>query len=235
MSINVRSALNRVLRTIGEAEIAGSVTTLTDTYQLQILTFLNQIKEEVEDAHNWRSLHQTVTVTIAGGASSAAVSGANERSRLIRIQDSREGREIPLVFDVTDPANPIPLHEVDHARMIYMDTIDTQTAVAPCAFVLDNGTAGNLRLRVYPTPAAARTIQVSLIIPQARLEAADMATVLQVPVTPVEMGTTWYALMERGEQQGVSGIFTEDRFRTALDNAISRDAAEQGGYELTSA
>lgn len=228
----VRDVLNRVLRTIGETEIAGSVTTLTDSYQLLVLTFLNQIKEEIEDAHHWRCLRQTINVTITGGTNVASISAANERSRLFRILDNQNGRAVPLVFDITDPDEPIPLQEWDVSKLLYMQRIDDDQNAEPVAFALDIAAGGTPRLLVHPTPAASRTIAVTLTVPQDYLEANSMATVVSIPVRPLIMGTIWYALMERGEEQGVSAVFTEERYRRALDDLVSVDAEDQGGYEL---
>lgn len=229
----VRDVLNRVLRTIGEDEIGSSVTTATDKYHLLVLTFLNQIKEEIEDAHDWRVLRQVVTGTVTGGQNSVALTGTTDRARLRRIFDAANGHAVPLVFDRTNAQDPHQLHEMDLAALLYRHSIDDEQVIEPSHFALDvTGDADATRLRVWPTPSVNRTIDVTLIQPQAYLDADDMATNILIPARPLVMGTVWYALMERGEEQGVSAVFTEERFRRALDDAISRDAEEQGGYEL---
>jgi hypothetical protein len=53
-----------------------------------------------------------------------------------------------------------------------------------------------------------------------------------IPSRPLEIAAIWYALEERGEELGANAMFTEERFRKALDDAIARDDAEQGGNDL---
>jgi hypothetical protein len=89
-----------------------------------------------------------------------------------------------------------------------------------------------MQIKVYPKPTTTRSITLQMVTPQARLEDDDLAVVVKIPSRPIEMGAVWYALEERGEEMGTSALFTEERYRKALDDAIARDAEEQGGYEL---
>lgn len=226
-----RQILNRVLRTIAEDEVASSEATLTDSYHLLIATFVNQIKEEIEEAHTWRDLQATGTATVLANTQSATVSNATDRSRLMRMRS--ECGPVPVVFDVTDPSNPIPLQECTLPELEYRILSDVPgTATEPCMFALVAGTDETLTIKVYPKPTTQRTITLRLFTPQNRLADSDLDTVVQIPARPIEMGAIWYALMERGEEMGTSALFTEERYRKAVDDAIARDAEEQGGYEL---
>lgn len=228
-----RQVINRVLRTIAEDGVSSSEAQLTDTYHQLIATFVNQIKEEIEDAHNWRSLRQNHTATIAAGTSEGTIVGANDRSRVLRIADQENGQFVPVVFDITDPTEPIPLREMDLSEQRFRDIEDTETAAEPYAFaVTQDATGETLSVLVYPTPTTTRTLSIMMVTPQPRFEDDDLDEVIRIPARPLEMGTIWYALQERGEEMGVNALFTEERFRKALDDAIARDAEEQGGYEL---
>lgn len=233
MAVTFREMINRVLRTVAEDEINSLVTTLSDPYQILVATFVNQIKEEIEDAHNWRSLRQTFSVTVLSGQSSAVITGANERSRVFRIQDQENGQFVPLCFDLTDANSPIQLIEMPLAQLVYNDVINTSTVTAPSFFAVDNSANGDeVVLRLEGPVTSNRTISIQLIVPQARLGLADLDVVLKIPARPLEFGGIWYALLERGEELGVSSVFTEERFRNALDDAVARDAEEQGGVNL---
>lgn len=233
MATTVKTLLNNILRAVGEEEVDSTTTALASSYHKLVLTFLNQIKEEVEDAHNWRALRQTLTAIIPAGSTSAAITGANERSRLVRIQDARLGRLVPLAFDVSDAANPYPLNEVDLPLLLYRNTTDVIVqGTVPSCFALDNAAGDSLAVHMWPKCTTDRTIQLTLIVPQDRLPDTDVTGTIKVPTRPIEMGTIWYALNERGEELGQSSIFSEERFRKSLDDAVSRDAAEQGDYEL---
>jgi hypothetical protein len=226
-----REIINTVLRTVSEDEIDGVVTTLTDSYQKLVATFVNQIKEEVETAHNWRDLLQVHTASITANTSSAVIVGANVSSRVARSHGS--DTLVPLVFDVTTPTIPIPLIEMPLAEITYRIAMDIPgTSTEPIFFAIQAPGDGTMKILVYPKPTLARTISVSMFTPQARLGNGDLDVVVRIPQRPIEMGAIWYALEERGEEMGINALFTEERFRKALDDAIARDDAEQGGNDL---
>lgn len=235
MATTVLQAVNKVLVKLGEDEISNAATSLTERYELLVLSFINDIKEQIEEEHNWRALRQTVSVTIAANGQSAAITEANERSRLVRIYQQNRNAVVPLAFDITDSSNPDPLIEMDLAELIYRDTVDPDVRQEPTYFALDNSSGDVLDLYVWPRPSASTTIQLTLIIPQAELDKDSLSTEIKIPIRPLIVGATWYALEERGEELGANGLFNEDRYNQALNAAIGRDEAEQGNsMELVS-
>ena len=226
-------AINEVLVKIGEDELPNAITSLTETYELLVGSFINDIKEQIEDAHDWRALRQTVSTSITANAQSATISEANERSRVVRINQQDAGQLVPLVFDITDSSNPERLMEIDLSELLYMDTMNPNDRQNPCYFALDNSSGNVLDLYVYPRPSGARTIQSTLVIPQAELDRDSLTTEIKIPIRPLIVGAVWYALEERGEELGANGLFNEQRFLDALNSAIARDAAGQGdNFEL---
>lgn len=235
MAVTLKQLLNRALRITGEDEISDAVSAVSDSNHLIVAEMANQIKEEVEAAHNWRALRQTVTVSLAASDNSEAITEADEKSRVVRVTEPHHGREVPLVFDITDSSNPTQLWELDLPELLRRRTMDPDTTSDPSYFALDNAAGDVLNLEVYPTPADARTIQLTLIIPQARLDAADstdLATNIKVPTRPIELGLIRYILEERGEELGINSQFSETKEVNALRDAISLDLAEQGGLNL---
>jgi len=228
MATTYLQAINRVLEKIGETQLPNAITSLTETYGLLVGSFVQDIKEEMEDAHDWRALRQTNTSTIAADAQSVAITEADERSRVVRILQQNRGEIIPLVFDITDANNPINLKEMDLAELIYRDTMDPDERNDPMYFALDNSSGDVLELYVWPRPSGARTIQHTLVIPQTRFEPSDLDQTIKVPIRPLVTGAVWYALEERGEELGTNGMFNEQRFRDALNSAIGRDSDGQG-------
>lgn len=245
MSMTFRQCLNSVLQTIGSPQVPATQTTVTDTYQLQVAMFLNQIREEVEDAWNWRALWVTYNIDYLANNSTQAivdtVTGAvpNTRSRTVRMQDKRVGKEVALCFDVTTFGIPFPLEEMTKASIIYFNTILDQTPVQySTGFAVDNTGGDQMNLIVYPPASADRVIQLTLCTPVPRIDptiagsTGGLDTLITIPTQPVEYGTIWYALQERGEEIGTTTVFTEDRFRTAIDDAVARDSDESGGIEM---
>jgi hypothetical protein len=324
MAMTFRQMMNSVLGSIGSTQIPSTQTTITDPYQLQVATFLNQIREEVEDAWNWRALWvtyninylaitplQTIPVPIfptlpltwsaplIAGVTTANLSAVwpnptgpyqvnfngtdvyfatftngsanvtwstplvlgatatqstinttaiidsltlavpNARSRTVRMQDKRVGKEVALCFDVTSFGIPFPLEEMKKSQTYYFNTVLNQAPVAySTGFTVDNTKGDQMNLLVYPPANANRIIQLTLCTPVPRIDptvagsTGGLDTLITVPTQPIEYGTIWYALQERGEELGTSTVFTEERFRVALDDAIARDQDESGGIEM---
>lgn len=234
MAVTFRTMINRVLRAVSEDEIDDTVDELQDDYHKLVATFVNLIREEIESATNWRSLQQTLSVTLSANSQSATITGANERSRIVRIQDARNARLVPLVFDVTDINNPYQLQEISLPEMKFRQTMYIVTAYnnPPTYFSIDDSSGDDMSILVHPRPAQERSLEVTMVVPQERIADDELDTVIKIPTLPLEFGSIWYALEERGEELGQSNIFTEDRYRNALDAAISRDVDEQGGLEL---
>lgn len=227
-----RTILNNVLIGLGEDEIPTSHGLLDDKYHKLLGLFVNHIKEIVEDEHQWRVLRTTENITIDAGSSSAVVPSANERSRVYRVQDPEYGELRALVFDVTESNNPYRLREMDLSELLRRRAMDTATNSQPSFFAMDNTDANEISVQVWPTPNTERTVQVTMITPQPPMANDKLDTIVLVPSRPIEVGTLWYALEERGEELGVNGLFNKEIFDQVLGAAVARDAAEQGDYNL---
>lgn len=235
MAVTFKQLLNRALRITGEDEIASATNAVTDKNVLLIAEVANEIKEEVEAAHNWRALRQTVTVAFSASETSNTITEANERSRIYRSLDQRHCYPIPLAYDITDSTTPVHLKELDLATLLHMRTMDTSTGNDPCYFALDNSSGDVLDVHLYPTPTDSRTIQLTLVIPQARLDAGDstdLATNIKVPVRPIVIGLIRWILEERGEELGINSQYSEEKEFKALQDAVALDLAESGGNDL---
>jgi len=226
-----RNLLNNVLIALREDQISGATSEITDEYHLLLGLFINQIKEICEDQHNWRALRSSEDLTFAS-VSSAAFTNANERSRILRVQDEIAGEERALVFDITDSTNPYRLREIDMAELLRRREMETSNGGDPSYFAMDNSGENAMALQVYPTPTDTRTVRVYTINPQVTLDADMLDTNIKIPARPIEAGAIWYALEERGEELGVRGLFNQEVFDRILGAAVARDAAEQGEYQL---
>jgi hypothetical protein len=228
-----KAVMNEVLGTLSEDEVAASITELDSEYHKLIAHFVNQIKEEIEDAHNWSQLWQDLTVSVPGETHTAPIAGANQRSRLVRVQQSNAFDVAALVFDITVPQNSRQLLEIDYSELVYRRRVNGETVNdAPVYFALKMGTDGVPNIIVYPTPLNTRVLSVTMVVPQPRIAFNALDTNIMIPSRPLEIGVIWYALHERGEELGVNSLYTEERFRLALDSAIARDWTEQGGIDL---
>jgi hypothetical protein len=233
-------------------------TPLTDTYQLLALEFFNQVKQEVEDATNWRALYQTVNVTIPAGSYFAAITGTNERSRVVRAPVKGAGMSqagyapaiaaadniVALVFDITSPTvqGQFPLKEIPLHQLLYRFTNDNGTLtqqVMPEFFAMGAGNADNTLtgqnqqvLYVYPVVNTNRTVQITMCNPQsdftASLVDANSSSNIIGPSYPILMGLQWMLREERGEELSVGGAYSESKYREVLDDAVGIEEAEKG-------
>ncbi len=193
MATTYREMVNRVMRKLGERELNGSATELTTDYEKLVGDIINDVKEEIENAHQWRALRSTESVTVAAQAATGVITNANERSTVVRIiQAERGAGTIPLCFDVTDGADGVVLlQEMDLSEIIYRDRMQSNDYARPNFFALDNTAGDSMNLHVYPRPSATATIEVTLCIPQSRLEATDLATNISIPTRPLLVGAVW--------------------------------------------
>lgn len=250
MAATFRQIVNNVLQNIGSAQIPASQTTVTDIYQLQVCNFVNHIKEECESATQWAALwtlfnmnylfpnttQQIVDQTIVGKQ-------ANSRSQVARMYNRRFGREIGLVFNVTTFGIPFLIGEMPLADIIYYNTVLNQTPVAfSTNYSIQDLGNDNMQMLMYPGANANFLIQATMVVPQPRIDPTVAGAACQpwldprwtgavvgldspilIPNFPIELGAAWYALQERGEELGTASMFTEDRYREALDDAVTRD------------
>jgi hypothetical protein len=114
--MNTRDLINKVLVGLRQDQIGSSQTTTTDSYELLILQFVNEAKEEVEESWDWRALRSTVTVTLAARSYNLTIAGSADvdttvRSRLLyekgdsgHASTNRTFGSQPMVFDTTTSA-----------------------------------------------------------------------------------------------------------------------------------
>ena len=70
--------VNAVLTKLREPEVSS----ITDDYTRLIARFVNEAKEEVEDAWNWTALRSTATVSAVSTATVYSVTGTIGRTRI---------------------------------------------------------------------------------------------------------------------------------------------------------
>ncbi len=259
-TLTATALINRVLNSLRNNANQITSTPVTDSYQLMILEFFNEVKQEVEDAINWRSLWQTFTVTIPAGSYYAAIAGSNERSRVIRAPIKGGGmsqagyapaimasdKVAALVFDTTSPttSGQFPLYEMPLPLLLFnVQNTNAQQVQQPQFFAIGQGNADNgqantdmMVLYVYPPVNTQRTVTVTMAVPQGDFLASTMAdpngqTDVTVPNYPVIMGLQWMAREERGEELGPSSAYSEEKYREVLDDAVSIENVEQGNNQ----
>jgi hypothetical protein len=235
-----RDLTNKVLRGLRQfGLIVGAATTsTTDDYLLMILQFINEAKEEIEEAGwPWQALRQTVTLTLAAGTIEYDITIAgqadvdtNDRTQLLYETTGdygpREGfyqgiSSSPMVFDVTDSAEK-RLREYTQERIERLHFTDDDETNRPSYFSLYTD-GDSIKMKIWPTPDATYTVKMRMYIPQAELANTDLTTVLSIPNRPVWTKALLKANQERGDELGSPGSTLHTAYLDAHGAAAGRE------------
>lgn len=208
MATTYLQLVNNVLVRLRETEVSS----VGDTpYSSLIGVFVNDAKREVEDAHDWNVLSQTIVVPTVASTRNYTLTGSGQRFRTVDVLNDTE--------DV--PMRAVPTNWMN--RQYYLGT--TQNA-APVYYNY-NGISGNdTQVDVWPQPDGVYSLRFELIIPQADLTAN--ADALLVPHHLVQMLAYAKAVGERGEDGGTSFSEIYQQYRLALADSI---AIERNRYD----
>jgi hypothetical protein len=182
------------------------VTTYNETtYSTLIGKFVNDAKRQVEDAYAWNILGQTITLSTTSGTYSYALTGAGQKFQ---------------VQDVINVTSNIGMKNIDFATMNRYQNFSTPVNGIPAYYSFD-GVDGSYDTKVtlYPRPDGVYSIPFALTIPQATLTADS--TVVKVPDTLVAQNAYARALVERGEDGGLSSSEAYNLYRAMLSDYIA--------------
>lgn len=201
--------VNNVLRRLREP----TVTSVNDTdYSAMIGVLVNDSKREIEDAHEWNALTDTLTAVTADAVFNYVLTGSRTRFRVI---------------DVLNDTKDVPLRYAPSTWMNRQYLLTTTQKGAPERYnfngVDDNG---DTQVDLYPIPDGIYNIRFNLVIPQADL-VADNTRVL-VPDHLVAMLAYSKAIAERGEDAGNLSSEAYQMYRLALADAV---AIERNHYD----
>jgi hypothetical protein len=182
------------------------VTTYNETtYSTLIGKFINDAKRQVEDAFSWNALGTTITVTTAANTSTYSITGAGQKFQVMDVINTTS------IFGLTN------ISFVDMNRKLNFAPVATQT---PTEYAFD-GVDGSYdtQVKLYPIPNAVYTVKFMLTVPQPTL-ALD-ATVVKVPDVLVVQNAYARALVERGEDGGLSSSEAYNLYKAMLSDYIA--------------
>lgn len=182
------------------------VTTYSETtYSTLISKFINDAKRQVEDAFSWNALGSTITVTTASGTSSYSLTGSGQKFQ---------------VMDVINTTSLIGMRNISFVEMNRNLNFAPVPQGAPTQFAFD-GVDGSYDTKVslYPVPDTVYTVKFMLTIPQASL--SSDSTVVKVPDVLVSQNAYARALVERGEDGGLSSSEAYNLYRAMLSDYIA--------------
>ena len=208
MATTYLQLVNNVLVRLRETEVSS----VGDTpYSSLIGVFVNDAKREVEDAHDWNVLSQTIVVPTVASTRNYTLTGSGQRFRTVDVLNDTE--------DV--PMRAVPTNWMN--RQYYLGT--TQNA-APVYYNYNGISGDDTQVDVWPQPDGVYSLRFELVIPQADLTAD--ADALLVPHHLVQMLAYAKAVGERGEDGGTSFSEIYQQYRLALADSI---AIERNRYD----
>ena len=201
--------VNNVLRRLREPTVSS---VNESNYSAMIGVFVNDAKREVEDAHDWNVLSDTLTANTSAGIFNYVLVGSGNRFRVI---------------DVLNDSNDT---EIRYAPTKWMNKqfLLTQSQSAAPLFYNFNGVDSNYdtQVDIYPIPDTVYALRFNLIIPQADL--TSDGTRILVPPHLVSMLAYAKAIAERGEDGGNLSSEAYALYKMSLANEI---AIERNRYE----
>jgi len=202
--------VNAVLRRLRESE-ATSVQSVgtSNAYARLIGDFVNDAKNQVENAFDWSALRTTLTLNTTADIFSYELNGSQNSFKVLNVLNDTDnlvmqyktGDWFDREFLLSDPQKGTPY------------------------FYNFNGVSpdGDTQVDIYPIPDAVYTLRFNITMRNLALSADADRTVL--PTRPIILLATALAIEERGEDGGKQSINGYASGLSSLADEIAMDAA----------
>lgn len=194
--------INDVLIRLRETQVSTNDLT---TYSTLIGKFVNDAKRQIEDSYAWNVLGTTITVTTTPGTYIYSLTGAGQKFQ---------------VQDVINATANVGMTNIGFVEMNRFQNFTTPASGIPEYYSFD-GVDGNgdAQVVLYGRPDGVYSIPFSLTVPQASLAADN--TLVKVPDSLVVQNAYARALIERGEDNGLSSSEAYQLYRGMLADYIA--------------
>jgi hypothetical protein len=180
-----------------------------DAYSTLIGKFVNDAKRQVEDAFDWNVLGEEKTITTVANTYVYSLTGAGQKFR--------------VSSDPLNTTSNVVMRNISVSDMRQKQNFTPIVTNIPAQYCFEGVDAnGDVEVQLYGRPDGVYTIKFFLTIPQAALT-SDGTSVL-VPDVVVEQNAYARALVERGEDGGLSSSEAYNLYRSMLADYISLEA-----------
>ena len=180
-----------------------------DAYSTLIGKFVNDAKRQVEDAYDWNVLGQEKTVTTVANTYVYSLTGAGQKFR--------------VSSDPLNTTSNVVMRNISVSDMRQKQNFTPIVTNTPAQYCFEGVDAnGDVEVQLYGRPDGVYTIKFFLTIPQAALT-SDGTSVL-VPDVVVEQNAYARALVERGEDGGLTSSEAYNLYRSMLADYIALEA-----------
>jgi hypothetical protein len=202
------SLVNDVLVRLREPQVNAVTDTTLSTL---IGKFVNDAKRECCDAYDWDAFNTSVTIsTVAGQYTGYTLTGVGTRFRVTN------------VLDITDYGVLLPT-TINQIEKRVFSTASPQNA-DPSEYAFSGvDSNGDSQAMLYPIPAGVNSIRFSLVVPENDMTSDTDTT--KIPKEPVVLGALARALVDRGEDGGLSSSEAYALAKKSLADAIAIEVA----------
>lgn len=199
-------AVNSVLRRLREDEV---VSVSANPYSKLVGELVNDAKRIVEDAWDWSSLRNTITVTTTEDIFSYNLLGTNTSFKIIDV--------------INDTSNYfMEVASVSEMNNYFLNQDPPKSS--PNTYSWNGFNAdGNAIVDIYPVPNGVYDLRFNIVQRQDGFTQDD--DVFNVPYQAVVQLAQGFAMEERGETGGQTGSAMMQLGRSTLSDAIAFDAA----------
>ena len=205
-----KELVNEVLRRLREPELGADSTIASSTYATMVASFLNDVKQECEDAWGWGQLRETVQFDTVSGTSLYSLPLTTVRTKLLSMWNTTQNSRMRRVTE--DYYNRSTL-------------IGTQANAGP-SYYRDRGINAATeykQVELLSVPDGVYTIKAEIVNPQKDLSTDDETLKLSLGRQAMIYGTWALCISERGEDGGQLMDEVTQKYAFHLQTAIELD------------
>lgn len=213
MATTYLNLVNDVLVRLREA----TVTSVNDsTYSQLIGRFVNDSIRQVADSYDWNALRNTLSADTTASIFNYVLVGSGDRFRVISVINDTEDVFMNSVSAITMQQNFL---------------LGTTQKGAPDSYNF-NGTDdnGDTQVDIFPIPDKAYSIRFNIIQPEVELVADGDKS--KLPKEPITLGAYARALVERGEDSGLSSSEAYQLSMRSLGDHIAIESSRYSENEI---
>ena len=200
--------VNDVLVRMREPQVS---TVSENTVSALVGKYINDAKRQVSDAYDWDAFNTPITIsTIANTTGPYSLTGAGVRYKTMD------------VINITSFYEMQPLSHANYDSFYY--TTPTPTKGLPMYYSIKGvDTNGDIKVNFWPVPDQIYSIRFSLIVPEADFTTDTSTTLLAKE--PIVLGAFARALVERGEDGGLSSSEAYAMYKSCMSDLIALELA----------
>jgi hypothetical protein len=173
--------------------------------------YINDAKRQVADSYDWDAFNTAVTITtVAGQQTGYTLTGAGIRFKVINVINTSR------YYNLT----PISHEQWNN----YTYTTPTVVSAFPENYVLEGvNSNGDMGVKLWPNPDGVYNLRFALVVPETNMVSDSDTT--KLGYEPIVLGALSRALVERGEDGGMTSSEAYALYKASLADLVSLELA----------